>query len=560
MSAVRRLISTTSSASGSSRGWRSCEGGRAVLPRPLGAEAKELRRQDGSGQKIRGTKRTPRASSTSSGDRGSSRASATSDGFGATPDNPFRGRSLTAEDLQKRMEALPGLLEEIFRVFVGTGPRGAFRGLQAAQAVMEVSREVLATTQSGGVDAIKPQVVLRKLFEKLGATYIKLGQFIASSPTLFPAEYVEEFQKCLDKTEPTTFSTIKQTLRAELNQPLESVFSKISPTPLASASVAQVHAATLASSNQDVVIKVLKPGVEDVLNTDLSFIYIAAKVLEFISPELSRTSLSAIIGDVRSSMLEEVDFTKEAQHIQEFSMYLDQSGARSVATCPFVYKDLTTKRVLTMERLYGVPLTDLEAIRTVCRGSPEETLIAALNTWFGSVIGAETFHADVHAGNLLVLKDGRVGFIDFGIVGRISPVTWKAVEALLVSTTQGDYDTMARALLTMGATDEEVDIDRFSRDLEAIFKEIENIDSELVVAPGSAGGFQAQVTVDDTQVNRLLISIIRVGEENGIRFPREFGLLLKQLLYFDRYTQILAPGLQVLNDSRIDMGSSGTTF
>uniref|UniRef100_A0A061R0W3 AarF domain-containing kinase n=1 Tax=Tetraselmis sp. GSL018 TaxID=582737 RepID=A0A061R0W3_9CHLO len=510
---------------------------------------------------LAGKQLVAKAASDSSRAGNSSRSKA-SDGFGATPDNPFttRGRPLTYEELQSRLEKLPELLQEISRIVLSTGPRGAFRGIQAAQAVMTVAAEVLQQSQSTrGAADIKPEVVLRKLFEQLGATYIKLGQFIASSPTLFPPEYVEEFQKCLDKTEPVPFSDIKRTISEELKQPLESVFASIDPKPLASASVAQVHAAVLAGSNQQVVVKVLKPGVEDVLTTDLSFIYIAARVLEFISPDLARTSLSAIVGDVRTSMLDEVDFNKEASHVQEFALYLDRTGMRDVATCPYVYRDLTSKRVLTMERLYGVPLTDLDSIRSLTRGNPEETLIAALNTWFGSVVGADTFHADVHAGNLLVLNDGRVGFIDFGIVGRISPVTWKAVEALLVSTTTGDYDTMARALVTMGATDGDVDITRFSRDLEKIFKEIESIDSDLVVSPaggnGSPAGFQAQVTVDDTQVNRLLIEVIRVGEENGIRFPREFGLLLKQLLYFDRYTQILAPGLQVFSDSRVDLAS-----
>jgi aarF domain-containing kinase len=112
------------------------------------------------------------------------------------------------------------------------------------------------------------------------------------------------------------FTTIERIIKAELKEPLSSVFISIDPTPLASASVAQVHAATLAGSNQQVVVKVLKPGVEDVLKTDLSFIYIATKVLEFINPDLARTSLSAIVGDVRQSMLEEVDFVTEARHIQ----------------------------------------------------------------------------------------------------------------------------------------------------------------------------------------------------------------------------------------------------
>ena len=204
-------------------------------------------------------------------------------------------------------------MQEITAILLQVGPQGAFRGVQAAQAVTAVTLEVLASSQGGTPP--KPEVVLRKLFEQLGATYVKLGQFIASSPTLFPEEYVTEFQKCLDATDPIPFSVIERTIKSELKQPIDQVFESVDPKPLASASVAQVHTAVLKGSGQAVVIKVLKPGVEDTLKTDLSFIFIAAKILEFISPSLERTSLSAIVGDVRTSMLEEVDFMKEAQHI-----------------------------------------------------------------------------------------------------------------------------------------------------------------------------------------------------------------------------------------------------
>lgn len=154
----------------------------------------------------------------------------------------------------------------------------------------------------------------------------------------------------------------------------------------------------------------------------------------------------------------QVDFVKEAANIQQFSDYLDRSGFRAVATCPYVYTQYSSRRLLTMERLDGAALTDLDAISRVTRGAadPEQTLINALNTWVGSVLYCDAFHADVHAGNLLVLPDGTVGFLDFGIVGRVSPVTWKAVEALLGATATNDYTTMAQALATMKATGDEV--------------------------------------------------------------------------------------------------------
>lgn len=215
--------------------------------------------------------------------------------------------------------------------------------------------------------------------------------------------------------------------------------------------------------------------------------------------------------------------------------------------------------MLVQERLNGASLSDLDAIRRVTNVEPELVLVNALNVWFGSVVGCETFHADVHAGNLLVLPDGRVGFIDFGIVGSISQPTWKAIEALLRATTTSDYDTMAKALVTIGATSGEVDLKAFAADLKALFESLQAIDTELIVAAGS-GGVSASVAADDVSVNRFLIDLVRVGENHGIRFPREFALLVKQILYFDRYTRLLAPTLKVFDDNRINLGSTGPAF
>ncbi|KAG2437493.1 hypothetical protein HXX76_006142 [Chlamydomonas incerta] len=473
---------------------------------------------------------------------------------------------MTAAEVQQRTEQLRELVQETIRITVSTGPRGIFRAMQAAQSVAGLATEYL---QAGAVDA--PPVFLRKLFEKLGATYIKLGQFIASSPSLFPDEYVLEFQKCLDKTEPVPYATIERIIEQELGQPYGNVFSSIDPVPLASASVAQVHAAVLKDSNKQVVIKVLKPGVEDTLTTDLSFVYLCSRFLEFLQPELSRLSLAGVLADMRTSMMAEVDFTQEATHYQHFASFLDSRGYRNIATTPFIYKNFSSRRILVMERMVGAPLTDLSAVRRVAGASrdPEQVLINALNTWFASVMSADTFHADVHAGNLLVLSDGRVAFIDFGIVGRISPVTWRAVEALISSMALADYETMARALATIGACSTDVDYSAFARDLEAFFAELEQINSSLVVTrgpPGSAGdvrgagGMSASLEVDQAQLNRLFVQLVRIGEIHGVKFPREFGLFLKQLLYFDRYTRILAPSLQVFNDDRIQTRAIGVQY
>ncbi|BBN01383.1 hypothetical protein MPTK1_2g07000 [Marchantia polymorpha subsp. ruderalis] len=477
-----------------------------------------------------------------------------------------------ATDQSERLAKLNELLVEVAKTAANTGPRGAVRLAQGLEAVATVGAEWLLQQTQGAqiaVNARSPFALdppgpkqLRKLFEKLGATYIKLGQFIASAPTLFPAEYVKEFQSCLDKTPPISFNQIKAIIRQDLGRSLEDVYEYIDPEPLASASIAQVHAARLKESQKDVVIKVLKPDVEDTLTVDLNFIYITAKVLEFLNPQLSRTSLVAIVGDIRASMLEEVDFRKEAMNIEAFRNYLEATGSTRLATAPYVYRHCSSRRVLTMERFFGAPLSDLDSIRSIVP-NPEATLINALNVWFGSLIACETFHADVHAGNLLVLKDGRIGFIDFGIVGRISPATWVAMETFLNSIGSNQYPAMAKALVTMGATAEIIDIDSFAKDLEKIFTAVGDLDSDvLITAAGSPGGpatVAASMAFDEQQVNALLLEVIRVSESYGLRFPREFGLLLKQLLYFDRYTRLLAPGLNVFEDDRVQIASSRDT-
>lgn len=485
---------------------------------------------------------------------GSGSASSTAPPFASTSTKDRRRPTPSdAELFSTRLQELGKLAQEAAEIAISTGPRGIRRTAQAAEAFLSLGREQLQRVQTQQTpDA--PPVLLRQLFERLGATYIKLGQFIASSPTIFPPDYVLEFQKCLDQTTPVPFDFIRRTVEAELGMTLEDVFESVDPVPLASASVAQVHAAVLRGSRREVVIKVLKPGVEDTLTTDLNFLYLASRALEVAAPQVSAVSLSAVASDIRTSMLQEVDFLQEAIHIEQFAAYLDSTGLRMLATCPQLYRQYCTKKVLVMERLRGAPLTDLDAIRAVAKGGDAEViLINALNVWFGSVVGAETFHADVHAGNLLVLPDGRVGFIDFGIVGKISQPTWRAIEALLRATSTEDYNTMARALVTIGATSGEVNIDAFAADLRELATSLQAVDTQIIVEAGAGGSMAASVAADDVALNRFLLDLVRVGEDNGVRFPREFALLLKQILYFDRYTKLLAPTLRVFDDDRINL-------
>jgi predicted unusual protein kinase regulating ubiquinone biosynthesis (AarF/ABC1/UbiB family) len=332
----------------------------------------------------------------------------------------FEARSTTASKVttdSQNSERFQSLLNDLRQILdtPNLATISFTRSLQGAKGLTTVAKDYVrnkdAFLDSKGV--LSPPKTLRKLFEQLGATYIKLGQFIASSPTIFPAEYVEEFQACLDKTPSISYQQIRKIIQDDLQRPILSVFASIDPIPIATASIAQVHRGQLLDGTE-VAIKVRKPGVDATLQADLMFLVIASKLIEFINPSISSFSLANILTDLRDSMLDELDFRKEAQHLLNFRSFLEQQQIVE-AVAPKPYLQYSNERVLTMEYLHGIPLVDVEKLRNFTTNSPELTLLSALRTWATTVALNDQFHADLHAGNLLVLSDGRIGFIDFGI-------------------------------------------------------------------------------------------------------------------------------------------------
>ena len=258
---------------------------------------------------------------------------------------------------------------------------------------------------------------LRLAAERLGPTYIKLGQIISSGEGLFPPELVDEFKKCRDQVPAETFDDVRRTVEEDLGSRLEDVFESFDRTPLAAASIAQVHAARL-RTGEDVVVKVQRPSVDRLVRHDLRVMAWLAPHLVGRIPVAALANPPALVELFAETIVEELDFRMEAANMLDIATVLrdlDQDGY----VVPRPHPQLVTRRVLVMERVSGFNFDDVAGMHDA--GIDTEAVIRTGMIAFmeGALIHG-IFHGDLHGGNLFVLPDGRTALLDFGIVGRLT--------------------------------------------------------------------------------------------------------------------------------------------
>lgn len=375
-------------------------------------------------------------------------------------------------------------------------------------------------------------VLMRLFCEDMGPTFIKFGQIVASSSGIFPKRYVAEFQKCLDRVRPFPFAEVKQILDEELGAERAAKLVDLEPTPLASASIAQVHTAKLPDGTP-IVVKVQRPGIQGRIDADMRIMKIAAAIVARVVKDADLANPVAIVEDFEATLNEELDFRLEAKNLDAFNEIMAELGYKDVRA-PKPHWDLTTRRALIMERFYGTRVDDVEEVRQRDLDA-EAHLIKGMRAWFQCVLFYGFFHGDVHAGNLMLLDNGDIGFLDFGIVGRFNPRQKAMVTEYIVAFAGGDYKALAKVITEMGGIDTKPDMDAFAKDLETAYSPI------------------LKLSFADINYADLLPQIQRVASKHRMRMPKEFVLITKQMLYFDRYAKLLAPKLNVFTDPRLVM-------
>jgi ubiquinone biosynthesis protein len=366
---------------------------------------------------------------------------------------------------------------------------------------------------------------LRKAFERLGSSYVKLGQIVSGGEGLFPDELVAEFKLLRDQVPPERFDEVRAVIEIDLGGSLEELFDWFDPAPIAAASIAQVHAARL-HTGEDVVVKVQRPRVAQLFRDDIAALTWIAPWLVGRIPVAALANPPALVELFAETVIEELDFRLEAQNMLDIAAVLAETEQRSIIV-PRPHPTLVSRRVLVMERLSGFAFDDVESMRASgidTHALLQAGLIASLE---GAMIYG-VFHGDLHGGNLVVQPDGRTALFDFGMTGRLTEPQRIAFMRLLMFGTTGDQRAQLVALRDLGAFPPDVDLDQLARDLE--------IDGP-VKDP-------TQMSADDLMVE--MRDVTKKLLAHGARVPKELMLFVKNTMFLNSATAVLAPDLDMI--------------
>ncbi|MBC7255750.1 MAG: AarF/ABC1/UbiB kinase family protein, partial [Chloroflexi bacterium] len=358
----------------------------------------------------------------------------------------------------------------------------------------------------------------RQTLEELGPTFIKLGQVLSTRPDVLPAEYILELSKLLDAAPPVPPEEIVRVLEEELHGPLSQFFSSLDPQPIASASIGQVHRATL-NDGTPVVVKVQRPSIERIVQADLNLLYTQAAFLERRSETLRSYGLLDIIEEFSQALRDELDYTQEGRNADRVRQVAEGEGI----LVPKVYWDLTTRRVITLSDLRGIKLSEIEALREA--GYDLAALAAqVVQCYMRLVFVHGIFHADPHPANILVC-DAQIGLVDFGVIGYLTGRIQEDLGDLLFALAEQNAEEMVRIIVRMGATNVATDRTALERDVRRLLVRYYN------------------VSLESLPMAQFLGELMALAFRHHVRLPSDLALLARTVVVLEGVARTLDPSL-----------------
>ncbi|WP_368489374.1 ABC1 kinase family protein [Clostridium sp. BJN0013] len=363
---------------------------------------------------------------------------------------------------------------------------------------------------------------LRKAFETLGPTFIKIGQILSSRPDILPLKYIEELSKLQDEVLPEKYEHIDKVFFNEFNKNIKDCFLYFEETPLASGSIAQVHNATL-KDGRKVIVKIQRPGIKEKMETDISLLY---KIIK-----LSRNKFKNVLIDPEEALDEllfstkrELNFKLECENMIKF-----KELNKNINFCytPYVVKELSGIKVLTMEKIHGFKINDMAKLKKKNYDLQDLGEKLAL-FFFKQVFTDGFFHGDPHAGNLMILNT-KICFIDFGIMGIISPELKLLLNQIIIAIVQKDTDMLVSSIISLGVKKELIDRNKLYEDIEMFLVNY------------------LSTSLKNIKISVLMTEIFKCAKNNKIVLPKNLILLVKSLIIIEGLITEISPEINILD-------------
>lgn len=416
-----------------------------------------------------------------------------------------------------------GRYSELMKVAVKYGFREFFYETKLHLLHSDGHKALKEGQEGDAVNGMSRAARLRLAMEELGPTFIKLGQILSTRPDILPQDWIEEFQKLQSDVPAVEWEKIEAELIAEMGD-LDAKFQSIEHTPMAAASMAQAHRA-IRKDGQKIVLKILRPGIEKIINGDMEILQAVASWLAKHHDDLPFDPVS-VVEEFASSIKNEMDFMHEGRNTDMFRDGLEEGEQ---AWFPTVYWDLTTRRVLALEEITGVLLSHWREAG-LSKEQRERLVRIGAYTVLRQTLEIGFFHADPHPGNLFLMEDGRLCFIDCGMAGRVDDETTSQLAMLIYGVAKSDIDKVYEAFMTLGNVDEmEVDDKQIRRDLQDFMDQYTNV------------GF------DKINMSAVLRAFTEGLRKHKIKCPSDIVMLIKALTTIEGVGEDLDPDFDLIS-------------
>lgn len=365
---------------------------------------------------------------------------------------------------------------------------------------------------------------LRLALQELGPTFIKIGQFLSTRPDIIPGEIIKHLEKLLDEIPPFPVDSAIKIVERELGAPIDKVFRSFNPLPLASASLSQVHEA-VTHENCCVAVKIQRPDIGEIIDQDIQIIYSIANFLT------RRTDLSKsydFIGlaiDFDNQIHEELDFIIEATSIEVLARNLQDY---ELIKLPIVYHELTTSTVLTLEKINGFKVHEQDALEEMDPHIRRELAVQLLEAYLKQILEDGFFHADLHAGNIFILPEGRLALIDLGIMGKLDSETRGNVTKLLLSFVEQETVEVTDIAIRMSTMESHPVLGKVRQDIGRLITKLYNRPAQ------------------DINIGAAVIEIMQIVMKHNLKMPSSLGMFGKTMLYVEQISRQLDPDINYM--------------